>query len=193
MPSFTTTIVGSLLAAGVFANSLQIRDTDNCPGVNFVQTNSKGCCVGGTIDQPYLSVCDGWPICKGPTTTTWIATPISCATIVTDGPNYDSEISSARASLEASGTHLVTPLSSGVAQTTTASPGQSGSGSSAAATKTGSSSSTATAVTGSGSTMDATSSGAAAAATTSEGAAAELTVRMGLTGGALLAFAAAML
>ncbi|KAI1455470.1 hypothetical protein F4805DRAFT_268660 [Annulohypoxylon moriforme] len=190
MPSTTKTLLTTLLAATASANSFPERDTDNCPGVTFVRNTVSGCCVGGTVDSPYLSVCKGWPICQGPTTTTWTATPITCATIVTDGANYDNEISSARESLKASGTHLVTPLDGATVTggaSATASPGQSGS---ATATVTGEGSS-ATSASGSDSSSDSTTSAAAAA--TSEGAAAGLVAKMGVTGGAVMAFVAALL
>ncbi|KAI0894328.1 hypothetical protein F4806DRAFT_472842 [Annulohypoxylon nitens] len=185
MPSLTKTTLLTLLAStSVLADSYQQHDMNNCPGVRF-DIDDSGCCVGGTVDTPYLSVCKGWPICQGPTTTTWTATPISCATIVTDGPNYDAEISKARDSLKASGTHLVTPLSGGIGVTglgtsggvATASPGQS-----AAATETGAGASSPTAT---GSSGD--------AAATSQGAAAGLAKGLGVTGGAFMAFVAALL
>ncbi|XDG08061.1 hypothetical protein ABKA04_007676 [Annulohypoxylon sp. FPYF3050] len=185
MSSLTKTTLLSLLAAtSVLADSYQQHDMNNCPGVRF-DIDDSGCCVGGTVDTPYLSVCKGWPICQGPTTTTWTATPISCATIVTDGPNYDAEISKARDSLKASGTHLVTPLSGGIGVTglgtsggvATASPGQS-----AAATETGAGASSPTATGSSGE-----------AAATSQGAAAGLAKGLGVTGGAFMAFVVALL
>ncbi|KAI1212059.1 uncharacterized protein F4807DRAFT_386800 [Annulohypoxylon truncatum] len=210
-PLSKTALLSSLVAASALATSpaqIQARDSSNCPGVTFNRNGLSGCCVGGTIDSPYLSVCKGWPICEGPTTTTWTATPISCATIVTDGANYDAAISSARASLLASGTHLVTALdgvtaaaggSTGTATAATASPGGSGSGTGAGATATGSSGAAATsesaagAETGSGSGSSTTTS-SGAAASTSEGAAAEVVVaRWGVAGGAVVAFVAALL
>ncbi|KAI1086434.1 hypothetical protein F5B19DRAFT_160880 [Rostrohypoxylon terebratum] len=196
MPSLTKiTLITLLAATSALADSYQDHDMNNCPGVRFVNSDS-GCCVGGTVDAPFLSVCKGWPICEGPTTTTWTATPISCATIVTDGPDYDAQISKARDSLKASGTHLVTPLtggigvgvggtavSTGAAAGATASPGQS-----AAATATA-------AAAGSSATGSAggSSGGAAATSQGATGAAAGLTMGLGATGGAFMAFVAALL
>ncbi|KAI1137568.1 hypothetical protein F5Y05DRAFT_74710 [Hypoxylon sp. FL0543] len=184
MHSFSRTLLASALAVSTLAaDPVQVqRDVNNCPGAWFVDSGRSGCCVGGKVDEPHLSVCEGWPLCQGPTTTTWTQTPLSCATVVTDGPDYDAQISSASASLQASGTNLVTRLDGGaVATTATAAPGQSGpSGSGTAGT---------TANTGA-STAAGTSSGGLAAAT-SEAAAAELAVRMALGGGAILAAAAA--
>ncbi|KAI0886342.1 uncharacterized protein GGS22DRAFT_199621 [Annulohypoxylon maeteangense] len=191
MPSLTTTLTTlTLLTLTIATTTPQNRankniiinnSNNNCPGVTFVHTNSQGCCVGGSVDQPYLSVCKGWPVCQGPTTTTWVATPISCATIVTDGPDYDKQIESARESLSKSGTRLVTPLDGGVTQTgtatATAETGQSGSG---VATETGSAGGS-------------TTTGAAAAAATSEGVAAGLVVGMGGARGAVLGLLAALL
>ncbi|KAI1101864.1 hypothetical protein F4804DRAFT_286845 [Jackrogersella minutella] len=181
MPSLNTIILCSLLAAAnAFAvDILDERDSNDCPGTSFDNSGSKGCCVGGTVDSPFLSVCEGWPICEGPTTTTWSATPISCATIITSGANYESELSSARASLSASGTHYITTLDSQATATSSgnANPGQSASGGSDTAA-TGSASSSVTTGTTSSSSSD-------------EGAAAGLAIQVGLTGGAFIAAAAA--
>ncbi|KAI0107929.1 hypothetical protein F4776DRAFT_414899 [Hypoxylon sp. NC0597] len=173
MSSFTRALLASLFAAtALAADPVEVRDVNNCPGAYFVNNGQSGCCVGGKVDPPFLSVCEGWPICQGPTTTTWTQTPLSCATIVTDGPDYDAQISSASESLQESGTNYVTRLDGGaVASTATLAPGQSGSA-------------------GAGTTATGTSSGGVAAAT-SEAAAADSAARMGLGGGAFLAAAAA--
>ncbi|KAI1409812.1 hypothetical protein F5Y13DRAFT_202980 [Hypoxylon sp. FL1857] len=191
MPSFTSSLLTSLLAAIALADDpVQARDYKNCPGAYFVDSGRSGCCVGGKVDPPFLSVCEGWPICQGPTTTTWTQTPLSCATIVTDGPDYDAQVSSASASLQASGTNFVTRLDGGAVATTAApAPGQSGSsGSGAAPTASGSGSNSGS---GSGSGTGSETSSGGATAETSQAAAAELAARMGLGGGAFLAAAAA--
>ncbi|OTA96825.1 hypothetical protein M434DRAFT_362454 [Hypoxylon sp. CO27-5] len=172
MHSFPRSLIPSLLvAAALAADPIQVKDVNNCPGAYFVNNGQSGCCVGGKVDPPFLSVCEGWPICQGPTTTTWTQTPLSCATIVTDGPHYDAQISSASASLQDSGTNYVTRLDGGaVVTTTTPAPGQSGS-------------------TGASTTATGTSSGGATAQT-SEAAAVGFTARRGLGGGVFLAAAA---
>ncbi|OTA58867.1 hypothetical protein K449DRAFT_467069 [Hypoxylon sp. EC38] len=169
---FPRSLIPSLLiAAALAADPIQVKDVNNCPGAYFVNNGQSGCCVGGEVDPPFLSVCEGWPICQGPTTTTWTQTSLSCATIVTDGPDYDAQISSASASLQASGTNYVTRLDGGaVVTTTTPARGQSGS-------------------TGAGTTATRTGSGGTAAET-SEAAAMGSAAQMGLGGSAFLAVAA---
>ncbi|KAJ4393293.1 hypothetical protein N0V93_002501 [Gnomoniopsis smithogilvyi] len=94
--------VNGLAAPEITARAVIAQRGSDCPYVSVSHQDSstsiQGCCVGGSDEgqQPFLSVCDGWPICNGPTTTTWTATPISCAAMIafTDA-NYDAELSSA--------------------------------------------------------------------------------------------------
>ncbi|KAI0376962.1 hypothetical protein F5Y04DRAFT_285380 [Hypomontagnella monticulosa] len=185
MSALAKTIAVSLLIGGAFAtNHIEARDPE-CPGVRF-QNGASGCCVGGTIDPPVLSVCEGWPICQGPTTTTWSQTPISCATIVTDGPSYSALVSSAESSMKASGTHFATRLDGNAIETSNAdpAPGQTGSSSGPSSTSSPSSPSSSSTPTGEGQPP-------AGATETPQNAAAEVIARMGLAGGAALAAAAA--
>ncbi|KAI2601845.1 hypothetical protein GGR54DRAFT_645626 [Hypoxylon sp. NC1633] len=182
MPSLANTILGSLFVS-VAAAQITGVFTNYCPGLQFSNLNEKGCCVGGEYEPPFLSSCSGWPLCQGPTTTTWHSKPISCATIVTLGPDYDNQISSASASLEASGTHFVTTLGTdaNAVETATATPGQSSGGSGP----------TPTAGQESGSETGSTDSNAGPTPTGSGGLAA-WHAPMGLAGGAILAAAAAV-
>ncbi|KAI1372426.1 hypothetical protein F4677DRAFT_449329 [Hypoxylon crocopeplum] len=199
MPSLASAVLVSLFAAGALTSALvQKRDVfdEDCPGVKFVKNSEQGCCVGGTVDPPVLSVCNGWPICNGPTTTTWTSTPISCATIVTLGPDYSQGISSASESLKASGTHLVTPLGpvgSGVLVTPTATPAQGSdssateTGSGAGATPTGSGSGSTPTGSGSSGSNGSGSGSSGSGSSPSTGAAAAWTAPAALAGGALVA------
>lgn len=51
---------------------LPARQQQDCPYVDITHvdptTSIEGCCVGGDSEvfDPYLSVCEGWPICQGP-------------------------------------------------------------------------------------------------------------------------------
>lgn len=71
MPSLLSflTVLPTMLA--VYALELLSRaEITSCPGVDLTAVNdgisSSACCVGGTVDPVYLSVCDGWPIFDGP-------------------------------------------------------------------------------------------------------------------------------
>lgn len=124
----------ALLFTGL-ATAAQVQNASDCPGVFSTGTAGGSCCVGGEIAAPYLSVCEGWPICQGPTTTTPTrkqkcssqvhcatrslilfrplpAKPLSCATVIDySNPDYSSLVQEASSSLEASGTHYQTTFS----------------------------------------------------------------------------------
>ncbi|KAH8812410.1 hypothetical protein F5884DRAFT_750719 [Xylogone sp. PMI_703] len=115
MPSIATIILTSLLFVDVLsASALEKKslndDMNNCPGVWHMAASTTGCCVGGVAPTPYLSVCEGWPICRGPVTTTYTAPPLSCATFVTEASDYPEVISKVKESLSASGTNIRTTL-----------------------------------------------------------------------------------
>ncbi|KAI0850696.1 hypothetical protein F5Y00DRAFT_260145 [Daldinia vernicosa] len=160
MSILSKAILSSLMLSSALATDS--TQTGYCPGVRVVDSGISGCCVGGHIDTPYLSVCDGWPICQGPTTTTQTTTPLSCATFVNDGPSYTEVIASISGNLQAITTSFGTTLDSQAVPTTT----------------------------GTGEATSKTSEGAAASET-SEGAAADSVPRMALAGGGILAAAAA--
>ncbi|KAF3055127.1 hypothetical protein GL218_07675 [Daldinia childiae] len=118
----TRAILTSLmLSSALAADSDQSGDIQDCPGVRVVDAGYSGCCVGGHIDTPYLSVCDGWPICQGPTTTTQTTTPLSCATFVSDGPSYTEVIASISGNLQAITTSFGTTLGGQAVPTITSS------------------------------------------------------------------------
>lgn len=78
------------------SNTNEQNDTNGCHGV---LQNSKSCCVGGTL---ILSICDGWPICNSPATTT--GGVVGCITnIPVSDPNYSALQASALASATGSG------------------------------------------------------------------------------------------
>lgn len=126
-----------------------LADVSNCPGVWAVRSSDvSGCCVGGTLSDPVLSSCSGWPICNGSpvkycltilerqitdmlllkVTTTWSQPPLSCATwIDAKASDYSNLVSSASSSLAASGTSFHTTLGDSGAQSgSTASAGSTG-------------------------------------------------------------------
>ncbi|CAN8098041.1 unnamed protein product [Discula destructiva] len=81
---------------------------ESCPYLSISYSDSTttiaGCCLGSDASgqKPINSVCEGWPICKGPTTTTWEETPVSCAALVAyTAANYDAELSLAEAAFSA--------------------------------------------------------------------------------------------
>ncbi|KAI0101130.1 hypothetical protein F4814DRAFT_456075 [Daldinia grandis] len=125
MSILTRAVFSSLmLSSALAADSARIRDVQDCPGVRVVDAGYSGCCVGGHLDTPYVSVCDGWPICQGPTTTTQTTTPLSCATFVSDGPSYTEVIASISGNLQAITTSFDTTLGGSQAIATATSSGE---------------------------------------------------------------------
>lgn len=107
------------------------NDNNGCHGV---LQNEKTCCVGGTL---ILSICDGWPICNSPPTTT--SGVVGCITnIPVSDPNYSALQESILASATGSGS----------------SPKETGADSSAAATQGGASSDSAPSQTKAGSAQE---------------------------------------
>lgn len=134
-----------------------------CPGVQHVGDggNDDYCCIGGSL---HFSNCDGWPICKGPTSfDPATETVLSCATTVPlSAANYADLVSSASSkylNAQGSATVPLTPVGAAAQAAPTAAAQPAKTGTTAKATTSAPSATTTTASAGAKSTQSSTNGG----------------------------------
>ena len=182
--------------AGITITGSSNFNGQDCPGVIALNDPDNYCCVGGT---PFVSVCEGWPICGSNPTTTSGGVGGCVASVPFSASDYSALVSSA----VASGSGTVTVSGNGGATTGQAGEsgqpgesGQSGESGAPAETSTAGGEGAATAATTAAASSSAAKSSSSAVSSKSSGggaaafATAGAMLPLGVIGGGLLGLAA---